>query len=439
MHLYLFSAVLVLFITHIDATENRITKSLLHLSSKHPRLQAATQQLAGRILASKYASWKYPDPKLGVAWLNYPYKKDLRFLEDKTPMTGIEFRLTQAIPFPGRLTVQADIADSEVRQSRLQFALEKNKLAKKFLTLLLEIKSLLQITSLAREFEQKMILTADLATTKYSVGKGDLSDVSKAKLKRKAYTEKKVRFEGLLRSQKIAFSYFVPEEKQADNLLSENVKFFADLQKYLLLINTKVHNPSINIQKQSLLVAIQKERGDTHSFSAKLARYDYLPDFEVFAAYRKRAYIASDPVPGENFMSAGVAMRIPLWSALANHHKVAAKQKAYRSSQYLVQDSLQSDSSLFEAAKVHFQTLQERIKIYKENLLVDAQESLESTRLAYETGKSDFDSFLQAWDTLYHLKAGIIRLQEERDKQLLLMAFISNEILPDYPVEKENK
>lgn len=429
-----------LFTTNLFASENRIQEMLFWISSEHPKLKSITEELAAKIHSSKYAHLKYPDPKFGVSWLNYPYKKDLRFIEDKTPMTGVEFKFIQPIPFPGRLSTEASISDKEIKISRLKLALEKNKLAKEFLDLVLELRSLILITSLTKEFEEKITLVTDIANTKYSVGKGNLSDVSKARLKRQAYTEKKIRFDGLLKSRLKSLSYFleINSDKKTEKYFSKNSKFIKDLNRYIDFLENKV-NGNVDIPNASILVAIRNIEGEKSALNSKLAKYNYLPDFEVFAAYRKRAYIPTDPTPGENFMSAGVSMRLPLWSALSNHQNVQSHNNAYKASRYLAQDSVQSDNSLFESLKINRLTTKERIKIYKENLLVDAEESLESTRLAYQTGKNDFDSFLQAWDVLYNIKSEKIRLREEKDKQTMFMAYIINEILPDYKDEEVKK
>ncbi|MEQ9366299.1 MAG: hypothetical protein RIF32_18815, partial [Leptospirales bacterium] len=92
---------------------------------------------------------------------------------------------------------------------------------------------------------------------------------------------------------------------------------------------------------------------------------------------------------------------------------------------------IERERSMLDSARIDYKTLSERLKIYNESLIPQASQSVDSARLAYETGRADFDSFLSSWDMLYNLEAERIRLRADRDKQVLLMAFLLNVILPD--------
>ncbi|MEQ9364261.1 MAG: TolC family protein [Leptospirales bacterium] len=424
---------------------------LLDVSAKHPRILERARDLASRLAAANYQSSRYPDPALGVAWSNYPYKKDLRLIDDQTPMTGVEISVSQAIPFPGRLGLETQIADVDASASRLRLAIQKNQIAREFLGALLEARSAAETAKLARGFAERIQIIAEIANTRYAVGKGDLTDVSKAGVSYAAFRDRVRTLEGALDSRYRALVYYLKDASDGDADDSPEYNFASpipgrvaslvapaveanrnELSAYMLELGSKLRAEPMRVKHQSLRVALAALDIDRRGKEKTLAQMQYLPDFEVFASYRKRGDVANDPARGEDFMSFGFKMRVPLWSALGNHNNIEARDESRKSARFSERDLAEREQQLLDAARIDYQTLNERLKIYDESLVPRGRQSVEAARLAYETGRADFDAFLNSWETLYSLESERIRLGVDRDKQLLLMAFLLNSILPDH-------
>ncbi len=431
-----------------DAPRESLRETLLEISARHPRVLERAGELASRLAAANYSSSRYPDPGFGVAWSNYPYKKDLRLIDDQTPMTGVEISVSQPIPFPGRLSLESKIADVDANASRLRLAIEKNQLAREFLDTLLETRSAKQTHELARGFSERIQLVAEVANARYAVGKGDLSDVSKAGVNYAVFQDRVRELEASLETRSRRLLYYLEgdaETTAGDALRARLSPVFAQseaLPRYVRGLREWIDSRpdgATRVGERSLSAALAGLEIDRQEKEKHLARMQYLPDFELFASYRRRADIANDPAQGEDFMSFGFKMRVPLWSALSNHSNVEAREELQTSARFSQRNIIQRERSLFDAARIEARVIDERLKLYTESLIPQASQSADSARLAYENGRADFDTFLSSWDLLYSLEAERIRLRVDRDKQILLMAFILNVILPDHTPQSENK
>lgn len=436
------------------AAENPdLNELLLALTTQHPRIMSRARELAARLENARFRARVYPDPKVGVYWLNAPYKRDLRFIKDKTPMTGIEYRLTQPIPFPGRLTVESDIADLDAEESRLALALEKNALASEFLRELIDASTLRQTLTLAEETALNIKLITGAARARYSVGRGNLADVSRADLQQNAYEERVVRLRGELEARIRMLIFYLekagPVLSESDNKNSsptirkdeakerkgdyrkrivgllaagEPANYLGSLRETALEGKDKLEHDSLDVARSRIHIR-KRER------NATLANMKYLPDFELFAAFRKRAYIENDPTPAENFMSFGIAARIPLWSALANPSHVRGEERGKQAARMKMSEIALQVRTDYESARIRYDTSRERIRVYDRTLIPQGERTLDSSRQSYQTGKVDFEVFLQSWNALYALRSEKIRLQAEKEKELIHMLVLANRIL----------
>ncbi len=427
---------------------------VVEISTHHPRIRSRALDAASRKDLAEYAAWKYPDPRAGVAWSNLPYKKDLRVIRDQTPMTGIEFSLRQPIPFPGRLSAQADVADLEARQALLQLAVEKNNLAYEFLRDVSEALVFERLLRLNEDYARRFQLVSNVARTRYSVGRGNLADVSKAELNFSSFEQRSLEFEGRRRAKLEMLTYYLiptnttessddaaAETGQAERLL-RGLEAGGGLETYRLAVAEELGRIKADdadaVAAASLDVAILDLELQAVRERRRLARLEYAPDFEVFASYREREKISGDPAYGEDFYSFGFTMTVPLWSALAAGAQVDAREKQDRSKQISRAEVIQRVRYRLRSLDADRRTLDERIRLFQERLVPAAARARDSARLAYETGRIDFFALLESWNTLFMQEAEVIRLRGERERLIFEQARLLNVLVPAYgPAETE--
>jgi len=417
---------------YVQAGEFDLEQLLLQLGSRHPRVLVAANNYASLLENSKYKKTIYPDPKLGISWVNYPYKKDLTIERNGSVMSGVELRVVQPLPFPGKLSVQSSLSSLEAEEGRLKLASEKNNVVRDFLNTLIEIYKLSEMIRITEKYMEKVQVISDIASVKYSVGKGDMSEVSKAIVFKSRFHENIVRLKRVMDALLDTLEYYQLGEERRD--------FSAIRPEYLENYLEKSHmriGKGLDIEQKSVLVAMKKLEQQKSAKNITLSKLDAMPDFEVFAAYRKTDRVAGDDTSGEKYMSAGVAFKVPLWSGLSARSQIRMMKNRKKSSQMGVVDEISRETAVIRSLQTEIRMINERMVIYSENLIPQAGQSVDSARLAYETGKTDFDRFMDAWNTQYSLETGLADLKAQRLNKMSALAYYYNEILPQVELKNE--
>ena len=431
-----------------DDGAGMLMRVLLDISSRHPAVRGRAEELASKLSRADYASYFYPDPKLGLVYSNLPSG---RFVYDRTPMTGIELQLRQPVPFPGRLSLRARIADDEAESARLALARTKNVLARDYLLAEIDIDRLTRLVRLTENYGRQMRIISETARTGYAVGRGTLSDLTRANLARSRYQVKGEEYAGRLDGMRERRAYFFTEGDDSKSAASATKASEvtppepspriprAELRAWIAKITRWTANSAGQLEAMSLELAVARIAERSGERKASLARYDYLPDFELFAAYRQRDEVQGDPVSGEDFASVGLSIRLPLWSALNNHRQVRAAKQERTARAHALQNMRGRLMALDAEHDARLRSLAERIKTYRVRLIPQARRAVTSSRLAYGTGGVDFDTLLDSRDTLYNLKAEAIELETARDRLVVKRAALYNLVLSERETEENDE
>ena len=247
-----------------------LAETIQQLNQRHPRVQERALQLAASLDEASYRGSVYPDPMLGISFRNLPYKRNLPIILDQEPMTGIEYMLTQPIPFPGRLSAEAEIADLGARASRLRLALEKNTVTREFLLALIEFRNASESLALAENYGDQSRVVADTARARYSVGRGNLAGVTRANLDQDRYNERIERLQGLRDSWQRRLEYYFPENETppTDSLLALS----REVDGYLAELWREMQAAELNVATESLLVALGRVETERTGRDESLAR-----------------------------------------------------------------------------------------------------------------------------------------------------------------------
>jgi cobalt-zinc-cadmium efflux system outer membrane protein len=330
-----------------------------------------------------------PDPQLGLNLINIPIKT---FDFDQEPMTGKQISLMQMFPFPGKLGLQKDIAELGVEISQARYFEFCNQLRKDIIQIYYDIfltdKSI-ETTQRNRELVHQFTRVAE---TKYTVGKGLQQDVLKAqvelsKMEDKLITLKQRRAAFIARMNallnRIPGSHFGKTmEPTADSVFFslDSLKVLAD------------ENRPLFRAWQAMLQQSDKR--------VKLAKKSYLPDFSLGVAYTQREQLQSG-MGGVDFVSGMFSMNLPVYFWKKQDKKV----EETRYSEKMVQEKFASvrnqvysnlDKTLSDVRKNY-----RLVDLYKNGIIPQAIQSLNSAVSGYQTDKVDFLTLLNNQMTLF--------------------------------------
>ncbi len=348
----------------------------------NPKLFAMERQVEALKYKSK-AVQKWMDPVAAVEYSNFPV--DTWALGD-SPMTGIQLKVTQAFPFPGKNKRReaAVLAEAQATEmSRQETAVQLRGAVKNGYLSLTLVRQLRAVTVEHIAAVDKILESVRL---RYEVGHGNQQDVLRISLLRDKLTEELADFDRNDRELTASINNILhrdPRTKIETPAASPAVAPTSKLEDFVAL--AKKHRPALFALDQKAQAA---------KLAADRAAYERKPDFSVWMGYRFRKEAGMDN--GTDQMSIGVAVPLPLdylgsTGAARAEHLEQAKVAEYQKSSVL--DEI---GTSIERALAGWQRAFSQEKNYREKLVPEARKTLDAAMLAYETERTDFFSIYRS-------------------------------------------
>jgi outer membrane protein TolC len=324
-----------------------------------------------------------PDPMLSLGILNVP--SDTYDLSSD-PMSQTMIALSQQFPFFGKLSLREEIARKEYlreQQNLLEMKLDLlGQLKQEYFELVYIVRSL----QISRETLQLLVDFVSITKTRYSVGKGIQQDVLRSELER-------------LRLEK---TIIILQQKQQSSQARINTllnyppdRALANPRFYEITFNswTTSELESLAVRNNPLLAEAQLavEQG---KISRDLAEKEYWPDFSLEFNYGQR-----NKYP--DMLSGILSVNIPLYAANKQSKKVEEETLAVRAVADMAQQ--QKNDLLLQIKLVRDRLTRDTkmIRLYKQDILPQAELSLESAIAAYKTDRVDFMTLLNNQTSLF--------------------------------------
>ena len=361
------------------------------LQSQRSKIDALRQEIS--------AAGALDDPQLGVALLNLPVDT-WRFNQE--PMTQKQVSIGQKFPWFGKLDLKtqqavltAEIAEARWQGQRLALARE---IVTTYFDLALAVRGDL-INS------QLMVLVKQLlqsSESRYASGMGIQQDVLQAQ---------------------VQLSHLADEQIElADRRRTQNRKLNALLDRSAFRAVTPLVTlpmPPMDFDSQRVqALALQRNpeiiaRGlevEKAAVAVDLAHKAFYPDFNVSLAYGFRE---DDRLGAErpDFFSAGLNLNIPLYRNRKQSPLLDAAAANRQAAVQSLQDFQLSLPHRIEALNSAIERLQASYKLYTGTLLLQAEQWADSAQSAYEVGKLEFNSLINA-------QMQVLRLQLQADSYL---------------------
>lgn len=334
-------------------------------------------------------SW--PDPMAKATVSNVPTDS---WSMNRTPMSGLEFMVTQNIPFPGKLGLKKNAARNLAKKATKDYESAKDfvisELKQNYYQLYLLHKSI-EITQ-----KNKVLLQdfAKIASTRYSVGKGVQQDVLKAQVEVSKMTDKLISQQEMRKMVQAKMNILLDRNPQEPLGKPEKLGF-RDLEHSEEELQNMALESNPALQGMDFLVKATRS-------SYRLAHREYWPDFSFSVSYRFRDEVRMDPVTGVNFFSASVGINIPLYFWSKQSKKVQEKRLDWESAGQKYESV--KNNAKFGVSRLFYSLgkFREEIELYQTSILPQARQSLESAKSGYQVDKVDFVTLLNNEVTLYN-------------------------------------
>ena len=355
-----------------------------------------------------------PDPMLTLGFANLPVNS---FSFTQEPMTGKVVGLSQAFPFPGKLSEQADVNKKDVDIVEQEILDAKNEIRKNVIKSYYELLYVREAISITNSNNDLLNNIAEVVRTKYSVSTASQQNLLKVELEITNISEK---IEDLKSKESSYLSML-----NALLLRSEDSPIttpeFPELDFQSFTVEALIDS---TIKYRPFLAGI-KEAKQKEVLKTSLAEYDYYPNFNLALQYSFRDKIERTNTPLDDFFTVMIGISLPL-----NYGgKVSSKVEETETMKKLYDEqydmSLQMLRSLFGSSIAKLNSLKERIKLISEGSIIQANENLKTTLTSYQVGQVDFLNVIDAQNSLLKIENDLYRLKADYMNEIAELEFLT--------------
>jgi cobalt-zinc-cadmium efflux system outer membrane protein len=348
------------------------------------------------------SSGAFEDPRLSYEASNIPVE-DFDF--NSTPLSGHQLYLRQKLPFPGLLANRERAAEhsavaAELRVEDRRFATDGAVEAA-----WAELGFAQQAVAITDRNIALLRQLAATAETRYRVGTGLQQDVLRAQVELTAQLQERLRRDESIERAEARVIELLDLPGLTNLPRSAELHFEAENPNLKLLID------SLEARSTRLLAA--RQAIEAAKAQIRVAEFEGLPDVDLGIGYRVRRKVDGDPVKGDDFVSAGLTLRLPVdrskWrSRVAEQRALLRKAEAeYRAARAaLVAVTRNAHAELVRASSEE--------ALLETGLVPQARQSLEASRSAYKVGRIEFLSLLDSQVQLLEAELRLARARADR-------------------------
>lgn len=380
------------------------------LARQSDPLVSRFQRLAEARRQGSVADGQLPDPKLKLGLANFP-ADDLS--RTKEPMTQIRVGVVQAFPRGDTLTFKQrqgeSFGDTEQARSEDQLLKVLRDTREAWLDVYFQVHALEIIESSRGYFSQLL----DITQAHYGAGRANQQDVLRAQLELSRLEDRKTRMradEDTARAELAKWvgnaalrplSEILPHQSQPPAL--------AELEERI-----SVH-PSVRVENA---------RVRANRLGVKIAREQYKPGWALDLTYGQRGGNNPDGRDRPDFLSAMVVMDMPLFTEKRQDRRVAASEQEIGAALDARDDRLRELKRSLHSAYARWRGFGERIALYEERLVLEAQANVGAALRAYQSGITEFTTLMRARITDLDTRLQALRLRVDLAKEQARLRYI---------------
>jgi len=329
------------------------------------------------------------DPMLMLKIQNGVVTDPLNFTRDS--MTQKVIGISQQLPYFGKRALREEVASREAEAQHFAHAERRLEITRMVKETYYQLGSVDHELYLLDKNIQIMETFITLAQTKYSVGQGAQQDIFKAQLERSKMLDMRISLEQQRKSLGIALNAIL--FRASDTPVGEIPEYGIDgtlPSAQELMATAEENRPAL----KGLAAQLLKGKG-----SYALAQKEYYPDFNVAFEYMQRQpAMGSD---GSDMYSLGVTFNLPV------HRERREAMLAESNSEIAmtIEETNATRNSISSGIADLLAQMERRsklVELYKNGIIPQAQQSLESATIGYRVNKVDFLTLLDNRVTLYN-------------------------------------
>ena len=336
------------------------------------------------------------DPVVGFGILNLPVDT---YDFDQEPMTQKQLFASQKFPWFGTLDLKQQASELKAMEAELQVQTKRFEVAKTLAGAWYDLGFITRSLEVNKSLKDIVNQVLRVAETRYGTGKGLQQDVLAGQVQHSELIDEGIRLTSRERAVRA----------QIGGILNRGDVFTEDAPLTLgepeELPDRSVLN-KVALQRNPLIQA-RKVAVDRGKVEVQLAEKAYFPDFDLRLSYGQREGLT-------NFVSATVAMTVPLYQSTSQDSRLAAAEKRLLAAEKSLLGLRQTLPHSIDRVLAEIEGARDNYILFNEALSVQAANLADASLAAYSVGKVEFDTMLSARVRLLR-----VELQAENYKYLI--------------------
>jgi len=324
------------------------------------------------------------DPRIGIGLLNLPTDT---FSFNQEPMTQKQLFIAQKIPWFGKLSLRSQQAAMKAIRQEAILKAKRLELARQVATAYYE----LGFVAGSQKINERLIGMLDqlirVSETRYATGQGLQQDVLQAQVEMSKLLDEQITLGKKYRTLEDRINALLNRGNFIPVVPPENLPYpDFELEKKELQTRSLTMNPWLKVKQAEV---------DQANVEIELAQKDYWPDMDFTVAYGQREEDLNDR-DFPDFFSASVVINIPLWQKTRQDKKLEATKLSHQAALQSYQNLANSLPHKIDALVSDIRNIRKNYKLITDALIVQAEQWARSSLNAYEVGKVEFSTMINA-------------------------------------------
>ncbi|MGH9338969.1 MAG: TolC family protein [Acidobacteriota bacterium] len=362
---------------HFPILQSLVQEALL----SNPSIQAARNQWQASTKVPSQVSTP-PDPEITFGSMSSGNLLPFSTIGDG-PVSWASFMFMQSIPWPGKLSLKGDIAETDAARTAEFYEAVTLDVIQQVKEAYFELYSIDQARAILDRYGELLHSLSRIAEARYSVGEGIQQDVLRSQVEISLIQERlellgerresvQARINSLLNRSPDVYLATVNEIKDIPTELPFSLE--------RLYLAARESNPEIEAERLGI------ERA---SLELDLANKEFYPDFTGSISYLPRGGSF------ENMYEYQVGVTIPLYFWRKERLGVEENVEELSEARHLYQSKLQDVTFRIKDAYLSARTSQRLAQLYRSGIIPQATASLDSALSGYQVGTVDFFALVE--------------------------------------------
>ncbi len=365
-----------------QVSDNNNLNSLINEAlANNPRLKAANSQtLAEQTKINQVSAWE--PPQVGISFYQTPIQSFPNPIKD-----GMEtdYFIQQMIPFPGKLGNMEKSAENNAAMYGQQYKELEREIIREVKSDYYELFYVQKKIDINKENQILFQQLANITAKQYEVGTGKQADMLRAQTELSSLINDGVNLN--------------KEKRNVETMLNTTLNRPAD-GTFSEIDSIQDSIPQWNFNQLSTLAFENRPELKAMQYNIKMneaelaaSKLEYYPDLMVQLMYKNMTGTTND------FWSTMVGVSIPLafWSGDKFTGKVEENKINISTAEVQYNASKNMVASQVQDALVKIESDKNLIDLYKNTVIPQAQQTLQSTLAEYQTGKTEFLMVIDAY------------------------------------------